>query len=863
MKRSSDIVTGLAFLVLAGGSARAAELTIIPIRASGEEGVDWVVEPATRTIYLRSNDQQVEVKVYASDFAPQEVSAFQAAISCLSLQSDVQGQALPISTDCTVGGGVFDVDYCLGIDEDEPTYLLANALSTLPACANISQCPNGDPGAYACGAVSIVGDSGPDNGQLYYMIHFGFNLSSDMKGTIEFRTNPDPNQTFLKDPMARDVPILAVNPAFIVVPTGRCCYAVGTPEEGCEDDLTEGECDQQPGFPDWDTSGVTCADGCPPCMFNSDCDDDNLCTEDICSLSQGACFNHITTPEGQCCDPETGGLLTIDDQNPCTADICNADGTVDHIAKDGAPCDDGNACTLIDICQPDGNCMGIPINDITCKVPDDCPAGALGCLDGYCVCTIETEMALEVKPGCAAAGEAVDVQLNKSSGSDCIAGGQFLLTYDPDCLQFEGLANGEEYSTLLFLDVDEEQGTIFAAVSIPLEAECVQQAATLANIQLTRRNDCSFCNLCFDDENPQNTIFVDNTGEVVDLELDCSPNIELSGQITIESPAGQIELYSECDSSGATLTWEPPFATDDCDDELRLDCSARHSSGLDVSHLLETGGFFPPGVATFSCTATNPCGDTASQEWVVQVLDQLEVEVEVQFSPLLASGPIGRCVCFAFYQDCVQEPLEVCTDVSLGNPYDMEGHWSGTINVASGIHTCVTAKDPLHTLRSSSLLDCVDGKLLGAFKGDPALGGNWLINGNLDCWKPDGHGEVIDVLDFGVFVSQYLDTVPPDTECNQDGPHGDINGDGVVDSADFSFIAANFLAASDHLCCDSALENYRTGPVLSITVEALRRMGRAEHSVADINKDGVLNVADMAAFQARDGANYHYLRKVR
>ncbi len=44
----------------------------------------------------------------------------------------------------------------------------------------------------------------------------------------------------------------------------------------------------------------------------------------------------------------------------------------------------------------------------------------------------------------------------------------------------------------------------------------------------------------------------------------------------------------------------------------------------------------------------------------------------------------------------------------------------------------MTARDPLHTLRSVSALDIVDGRYMAIFKGDPTFGENWLIGGNLD-----------------------------------------------------------------------------------------------------------------------------------
>lgn len=71
---------------------------------------------------------------------------------------------------------------------------------------------------------------------------------------------------------------------------------------------------------------------CPTDVFSPDftvcTDDGDFCTADEC-LS-GTCTHTDDTPVGQCCDPSTGNLTTIDDGDPCTNDVCNVDGTVDH-----------------------------------------------------------------------------------------------------------------------------------------------------------------------------------------------------------------------------------------------------------------------------------------------------------------------------------------------------------------------------------------------------------------------------------------------------------------------------------------------------------------------------------------------------
>jgi hypothetical protein len=170
---------------------------------------------------------------------------------------------------------------------------------------------------------------------------------------------------------------------------------------------------------------------------------------------------------------------------------------------------------------------------------------------------------------------------------------------------------------------------------------------------------------------------------------------------------------------------------------------------------------------------------------------------------------------------------------------------------SAGQWVCITAKDQLHSLRAGATLACVDGIYEAVFKGDPFFGGNWLTQGNLDGWKKDnplaGH-DVIDILDFGQFMAGYSEQIDPNTLCADvhTAGHVDVNGDGIVDGLDYSFITENFLAHSKNACCPDAAAT-ATG-LTSVTVRELRQMGMGDLAVADLNSDGVVDSADMAAF---------------
>ena len=108
----------------------------------------------------------------------------------------------------------------------------------------------------------------------------------------------------------------------------------------------------------------------PECEVDEDCDDSNICTDDICDV--GVCEysnNNDTCDDGNLCTVsdtcDAGTCVAIakdcsslDDQ--CNLGVCNP-GTGDCIQDptpyNGNPCDDGQVGTLNDTCS-DGACTG-------------------------------------------------------------------------------------------------------------------------------------------------------------------------------------------------------------------------------------------------------------------------------------------------------------------------------------------------------------------------------------------------------------------------------------------------------------------------------------------------------------------------
>ena len=183
--------------------------------------------------------------------------------------------------------------------------------------------------------------------------------------------------------------------------TGNCQYLPAS-GAGCDDG---NKC----------THGDVCQKGNCIAQSSTKCNDGNSCTVDKCDPSTGKCgskpaFAGMGCEDGKMCTDgdaclngvcKSGSVVSCYDGSPCTADACDpATGNCKHTpANDGAGCNDGNSCTIDDICKG-GKCTqsdtkicddkSVCTQDACNKVTGQCEykpvAGAIPCSDGS-LCT--------------------------------------------------------------------------------------------------------------------------------------------------------------------------------------------------------------------------------------------------------------------------------------------------------------------------------------------------------------------------------------------------------------------------------------------------------------------------------------------
>ena len=149
--------------------------------------------------------------------------------------------------------------------------------------------------------------------------------------------------------------------------------------------------------------------------------------------------------------------------------------------------------------------------------------------------------------------------------------------------------------------------------------------------------------------------------------------------------------------------------------------------------------------------------------------------------------------------------------------------------VPCGSYDCMTARDTLHTLRSTDEGFSIQGTKYAA----DFTGANELVGGNLN------DDEFIDIIDFALFNSQFGQDVGA-SDCDTSPTHADISGNGLVGVEDYTFIQINFLLTAEANCCGlPSMAGVANGPTLDISVDELWARGMGHLTVADLNVAGM------------------------
>ncbi len=309
---------------------------------------------------------------------------------------------------------------------------------------------------------------------------------------------------------------------------------------------------------------------------------------------------------------------------------------------------------------------------------------------------------------------------------------------------------------------------------------------------------------------------------------------------TVIAPADRTTL-ADAGTCEALVTWPVANAMDDCAGDVSASVvyEIDLNDDLTIDTTVSANSFtFPVGTHRVVASATDACGHSGSDEFHVTVTPINRVLANVQMQGAINGT---RCVLFEFWNCGQQTPVQSSVAVNFSNGLAQDI----LLEVPCGIFDCVTARDPLHSLRrTDESVEIVGGAYRVDFTGDDRLpGGN--LNDDL----------AIDLLDFGIYMTQFrTNFAVSGSDCATASPHADISGNGLVFTEDFTFLQVNFGLLSEGNCCGhEGLHGgghvpTAAGPVLSIAVSELVERGLGELGIADLNHDNVLDLCDLSAF---------------
>lgn len=461
--------------------------------------------------------------------------------------------------------------------------------------------------------------------------------------------------------------------------------------------------------------------------------------------------------------------------------------------------------------------------------------------------TAGPEIELVPSDTCLGVGETqLIVEVNAQNLVTNNVGGQFFLEYDNALLDFVSIVPGDApFTREVYIDVDEPAGEIDYAVGVPDGDGGTILPGTMARITFDVLGE--FCDVA----------------GLVSFRPGAVPPSRLTDALGNDLGAATLDLVA------VTADTTPPSVTPPADLTVNADaglCTALVATGTasaidscsavtltaerDDNPGLTLADPFPVGTTSITWTATDECGNSASAVQLVTVEPENTVDVVVELQATVAAGPFERCISFEL------DPVGAGPLVEVSGTFTFVGGVAtGSVEVPCGQYECITARDELHTLRRTDNDDFGIAGAVYTAAFDSAGDDDTLPGGNLNG------DSFVDILDFGVFIAQFGTSVGADTPCGAPGPHADVTGDGFVGTGDFTFVQINFLGV-DELRCDGSLTPPAVGglaravgaaiptrgPIRSISVERLKRLGLGHLGRADLNGDGTVDEADVASF---------------
>ncbi|MCW5922183.1 MAG: HYR domain-containing protein [Saprospiraceae bacterium] len=222
-------------------------------------------------------------------------------------------------------------------------------------------------------------------------------------------------------------------------------------------------------------------------------------------------------------------------------------------------------------------------------------------------------------PATAQCNETVTVSVVAQSGVDGITGISYTLSWNPDELEYVSSA-AEDFDGFLFVDdLNAENGqlgyfffTLLDGVTIP-----TPPSVELLSIEFIAKACNGAASIVFSEDIYPIEATNENASLCLPLEVDAAgAEIDIQDEIDPEVTCPTPDAFPAVNCE-ALVTFDPAVATDNCDTDVEVTYVDEDDNPVDPA-----GTTFPVGQHIVTVTATDDCGNTATCEILIKVVDE-------------------------------------------------------------------------------------------------------------------------------------------------------------------------------------------------------------------------------------------------
>ena len=395
----------------------------------------------------------------------------------------------------------------------------------------------------------------------------------------------------------------------------------------------------------------------------------------------------------------------------------------------------------------------------------------------------------------------VDVNIAGMIGA---VGAQATVAFDPAVVSFVGIAAGTDFTTLIYNSTATANKVVFATGIDPSASAAGIAAGNVAKLTFrTVAPSCSDVDAVILSTSALTTRITDSNGVALAFTQADNVSITSLAPFTLAAVPANVAVAADAGTvAGALVSLVAPTAADSCGTPLTVTATRSDSALL--------AAYYPPSLTTtVTYTATDAAGNTDSKNVTVAVANYQLLDAAISLNGSITGSSTRSVRVIAGSTQLV--------NVGMTNGSGIASNVQVPIAAS---YPCITAKDAGHSLSNTGVSSVVGVEYAASIALDQG-------DSNDD--------NLVDILDFGIYVGKFGAAVA--------GGSSNFNDDLAVNSGDFGFISLNF--ADTGIVCGAFTGG---APRTAVSVKELRRSGMGELAGADFNRDGMLDVNDIAYY---------------